>query len=518
MCPGLSGTPFNMYNMKIKNNIYTGLLFLTALMPLASCSDDLNELPSQSRVDGNVVTDVKSAEALLNGVYYSFAQCGTDYYNVKSTRCSKLYEAVPADLAGTAVYYQGPYMFETHDMTTMTRYSQYLWQAFYKTVDAANAALKQIGESSDGMYTNDEKSQLLAQAHGMRALAYYNILRYFGYSWDVSSPYGVVLRAEPTMATSLPAKRVSVADSYDFIISDLDDCIAHAPAQISNYYFGKYAAEGVKARVLMMRGQDGDYAEALRLCEDVIANGGYSLDSYADIFHKNGLNSPEVIFGIQPKENQTDVYETYFYRGSAQYFPTDKLLALYDANNDPRKEQMYMGTPTRMFGIREDGSYYTYIATKYTICKHLDPATATVNGSTTTFQAGTLEESQYQLRLSEIYLLKAEAEARLGDLTTAKADLKAVETKAGITDFSSLDNANTFEEVMQVLFDEAVKNLSFECGLEHNYMLRFPSAITTAFNEYYADKATSVFPIPVSEFQYNTALTEKDQNPGFSAE
>lgn len=504
--------------MKIKNNIYIGLLFLAVLIPFASCSDDLNELPSQNRVDGNVVTDVKSAKALLNGVYYSYAQCGTDNYNIKSTLCSQQYELIPADLAGTAVYYQGPYMLETHDISNMTRYSQYLWQAYYKVVEAANAALQQIGESSDGMYPNGVKSQLLAQAHGMRALAYYNILRFFGYSWDANSPYGVVLRTEPTMATSLPAGRVSVADSYNFIISDLDDCIAHAPAQINNYNFGKYAAEGVKARVLMMRGQDGDYAEALRLCEDIISNGGYSLDNYADIFHKNGLNSPEVIFGIQPKENQTNVYETYYYRGSAQYFPSDKLLALYDINKDPRKEQMYMGTPTMLFGFREDGSYYTYYDTRYTICKHLDPATSTKNGNLITFEAGTVEESQYQMRLSEIYLLKSEAEARLGNLAAAKADLRTVETKAGITDFSSLDKADSYEAVMQVLFDEAIKNLSFECGLEHDYLLRFPSTITTAFNSYYADKTTSVFPIPVSEFQYNTALTDKDQNPGYSAD
>lgn len=508
--------------MNTSKLLYKGaLVSLFALTStfLTSCGDDLNELPSQSRVDGNVVTDVKSAEALLNGVYYTYAMCGTDNYDIKSTQCALYYELVPADLAGTAVYYQGPYILETHATTSLIRYGAYMWQYLYNTVNAANAALKQIGESSDAMYSEGEKTQLLAQARGMRALAYYNILRYFGYSWDINSPYGAVMRTEPTMATSLAAPRATVKDTYDFIISDLDDCIANGSAQTANYNFGKYAAEGLKARVLMMRGQDGDYAEAQRLCEDIIANGGYSLDNYNDIFHTNGLNSPEVIFGIQPKANQSDVYEAYYYRGSAQYFPSDSILALYDENNDPRKQQMYMGTNAMMIGYREDGSYYIYYDTKYTICKHLNPATSTTDASgTTSFDHGTLEESQYQMRLSEIYLLKAEAEARQGSLDAAKVDIKTVQNKSGITDFTALDAATTYEAVMKQLFDEAIKNLSFECGLEHDIMLRFPESITTAFNQYYADKSMSVFPVPTDEFLYNTALSATDQNPGFSAE
>lgn len=486
---------------------------------LASCSDELNEYPSQSRVDGNVVTDVKSAKALLNGVYYTYAMCGTDYYGIKSTRCSNYYEALPATLAGTAEYYQGPYMFETHNTSTMQNYGSSFWSSFYGTINAANAAIKQIGESDDNLYTENEKAQLVAEAKGMRALVYYNVLRYFGYSWDITSPYGAVMRTEPTLATKLPAKRATVKETYDLILSDLDECINNGPAKTENYYFGKYAAECLKARVLMMRGQDGDYAAAKQLCDDIISNGGYSLDYYADIFHKNGLNSPEVIFGIQPKENQTDVYETYYYRGSAQYFPSDSIMKLYDLNNDPRKQEMYLSTPTMMFGYNNDGSYYTYYEDKYTICKHLDPATAKKNSTgTITFSQGTVEETQYQMRLAEVYLLRAEAEARLNNLTSAKADLKAVETKAGITDFTPLDKATSQEEVMKQIFDEAIKNLSFECGLEHDYLLRFPETITTKFDQYYADKTTSVFGLPLDEFLYNTALTTSDQNPGYSAE
>ncbi len=69
---------------------------------------------------------------------------------------------------------------------------------------------------------------------------------------------------------------------------------------------------------------------------------------------------------------------------------------------------------------------------------------------------------------------------------------------------------------MQQIFNEGIKNLSFECGLEHDLMLRFPESITLKFNPAYAQKEYNVFAIPSDEFKYNNKLTEADQNPGFS--
>lgn len=507
-----------IYYNKVRTSVKWALpVCLLALLPFfASCGDDLNELPSQSKVDGNLVVDYASAKIALNGVYYQYAICGTDNYSVKSTSCSMYYEIVPADLAGTALFYQGPYMFENHDPTNLVTYSGYLWTPFYATVNAANAVIEQVGESPDSYYAGSQKQEILGEAYGMRALAFYNLLRFFGYSWDINSPYGILLRTSKSVATKLPLDRSSVRETYDQIMADLDYAIEHAPASIANCYFGKWAAKTLKARVLMMRGQGSDYQDAAAICEDIIQNSGYQLDTYADIFHKNGLKSKEVIFGIQPKENQTNVYEAYYYRNSSQYFPTDSLLALYDRNGDPRKQSMYKVIPTQMFGYNADGTYYVYYEDKYAICKHMNPAT--YNESTRVFTADELEETQYQMRLSEVCLLRAEALARTGDLVGAKSLLKTVEEQAGITDFATLDAASTYMEVMTEIFSEAIKNFAFECGLEHDYMLRFPEEITLEFNPAYQNRQYDVFPLPTDEFKYNHALSADDQNPGYSAE
>ena len=51
---------------------FIGILILMAGLG-AACEDQLNALPGQSKVEGNVILDQKTAEVALNGVYYRFA-------------------------------------------------------------------------------------------------------------------------------------------------------------------------------------------------------------------------------------------------------------------------------------------------------------------------------------------------------------------------------------------------------------------------------------------------------------
>ena len=54
---------------------FIGILILMAGLG-AACEDQLNALPGQSKVEGNVILDQKTAEVALNGVYYRFADGG----------------------------------------------------------------------------------------------------------------------------------------------------------------------------------------------------------------------------------------------------------------------------------------------------------------------------------------------------------------------------------------------------------------------------------------------------------
>jgi len=467
----------------------------------------LGELPSQYKVDGNTVVDAASAETLLGGMYYKYANAGYNNYDILSTGNTSMTETYPADFAGTVIYYQGAYLFETHNVTVGTRYSYYFWNYYYEYINAANCVIEQVEAADDSWFSGNRKQEILGEAYAMRALGHYNLLRLFGYSWDVSSPYGVILRTAPSKVSNLTTPRSSVADSYAQIISDLDYAIANAPSVNSHWYITKWFAKGLKARVLMLRGQGNDYSDAAALAQEVINSGQYTLeDNVIDVFHSKGIDSNEVIFGIKPYSNQTDVYEAYYYRSSAQFLPTDSLMALFE--NDPRKEQLFLATPTMTVVWNDDGTYTIVYVDKYAICKHLDPTLMTAND---------IEESQYEMRLTEMYLLRAEALARTGNLTEAKSLLKTVLTHAGVTDMTEVDNASSQHDVLQQIFNEDMRNLFCEDGHEIDIMLRFGD-IATAFNPVYANTQYNVLGIPVDEFKYNGDLTAADQNPGYSAE
>lgn len=482
------------------------LVALITSAMLTSCSDELSKLPTQYKVDGNVVVDRNSAETLLNGMYYTFAECGYDNYNVLSTKCSMINEIMSADFAGTIIYYQGAYMLENHSTASTTSYTSMFWNSMYSKLNAANVVIDQVGNADDKFFIGDRKHEILGEAYCMRALMLYDLLRYFGYSWDISSPYGDIIRTVPSKVSNLPTKRSSVADTYAQILSDLDYAIANAPSKNVNWYINSWFAKGLKARVLMLRGQGTDYSDAATLAKDVIDNSGYSLeDNVMDVFHANGINSKEVLFGIKPQPNQTDVYEAYYYRNSAQYLPTDSLLALF--KDDPRLTTLFKVTNTTQMVPNADGTYSSVNVDEYAICKHLDP---------TLMKANDIEESQYQMRLTEMYLLRAEALVRSGGSSDeAKSLLKTILTHADVSDFTSVDNATTKEALLKQIFNEDMRNLFCESGREIDLMLRFGD-IAKSFNPVYEENKYNVWPIPVTEFQYNGSLTPQDQNPGYA--
>ncbi len=484
---------------KIKTYLAAGGCLLAMALSTA-CEDRLSALPSQSKVDDNLIVDQKSAEYALNGIYYMYAQCGTDYYDVLSTGCTSIQEIYPANLAGIITYYQGAYMLENHDISSMTSSASMLWSTFYSQLAAANGVLHQMDVAPDSWFTGNRKAEIMAEARFMRALIHYNLLRWFAWYWDYDSPYGVLLRTEPVLASSIAKDRSTVADSYQCILDDLDAAIADIVEENPNHYANIWVAKGLKARVLMMRGQGTDYADAAGLLDDIIANGPYELEpDVLDIFYEKGLESKEVMFGIQPKDNQTDVLEAYYYRSVPQYYPSAKLDSIFTLiPGDNRRDILFPQVNT---GTAEEPNYVPVI------CKHMPEGN---------YAASTVEESQYQMRLTEMYLLRAEALVRSGgDRAEAKNLLKTVLSHAGVTDFTRVDNAATDDALLAEIFYETLRNLFCESGREMEIMMRMPREVVYDFNPVYAiNEQYNILPIPADEFDNNALLQE--QNPGYS--
>lgn len=464
----------------MKRILYVLIFAATALN--TGCKKELNALPGQSKVEGNVIVDPKSAEVALNGVYLRFAEGGDDR-GTPSIFWSYNHETSPSMLAGNNRYAYGALAFEENNLLTANDSSvESIWAASYSLVNAANGVIEQLNALPASKFNSARRTEIIAEAKALRAYGHYNLLRYFAQFYDVSSTYGVMLRLEFVNTNNISKVRSTVKESYDAILADLDDAIAQAPVSNPNYYINQWIAKGFKARVLMMRGGAGDYAQVISLTQDIIQNSPYELEgSLRDLFSSKGLSSKEVMLGLMPKPNQVQKSDNYFFRDEPGYLVTTSFKNLL--MNDPRGTWM-----TATMGGVEDG-----------ISKYSGPQI----------------EVGYALRLTEVYLLQAEAIARSGgNAATVRTLLKTVMGHAGVTDFSEVDNAVTTEQLIMEVYKETVRNLAFEDGQDWSALVRLPLATVLSIKPAITDKNHFILPIPATEFIKNSTIGP--QNPGYN--
>lgn len=449
------------------------------------CEDQLNALPSQSKVEGNVIIDQKSAEVALNGVYYCFAGGGKDYSDNWTTMWAFPHEIVPAMLSGYVDRVNGGGIADNSRIDAYSSAVSSLWKNNYILINAANGVIKQMLPLPADMFEGDRKAEIIAEARWLRAYGHYNLLRYFAQFYDQESEYGVMLRKEFVSTSNLSQKRTNVKESYDFILADLEDAILHAPLENEVIYINKWVAKGMKARVLMMRGETGDYEEVIRLTSDILEHGPYELEkNVRDIFVSSALESKEVMLGVEAMPNQRNKRMYYASEDRApEYKALDPLREIFE--NDPRESWMI---------YLSDEKKQIYGVNKYD---------------------GPQVEQAYAMRLTEMYLLKAEAIVRAGQSwEDARSILKEVIEHTGVTDFSSLESIRSKEELLFAIYEENVRNLMFEDGIEWNALLRFPLEKIQSVNPTIKDRNHIILPIPADEFDKNPLIGK--QNPGYS--
>ncbi|WP_257666336.1 RagB/SusD family nutrient uptake outer membrane protein [Parapedobacter tibetensis] len=459
------------------------------LSSLQSCNRELNALPENALVDANAVRDEVTARAALNGAYYRFANVAGS-----NTTTWSVNERLPGQLAGYLIYGYGTGASSPEGNNMLGSYTTY-WSYAYQIINTANAVIQGVEQLAGGQIEQHARVSITGEARFLRAYGHFKLLSYYGQWFDHASPYGVLIREEPTLLGNIPKARSSVADSYAFILADLDAAAAEAPDELAAYYANKWAAKALKIRVLMCRAQAGDYQEAIRLADEIITTSPYVLEPQVqDLFRSKGLNSSEVILGIQPQPNQVE----YPYNRSRQFYPGASALycatgAFHELLADDPRDWM-------VGSFREANANYWF--TKY-IPEEGVPTE--------------VSETSYALRLTEVYLLKAEAILRSGgDPESAKTILRLIGQHAGLTDFSELDSMDDPEDLLLYTYYETVKSLLAEDGQEWLALLRLPFATVQQLRPGIVSDIQYILPVPPDEFRYNLEFGE--QNPGYERE
>lgn len=490
----------------ISRRAVAGLLM--ALL-FTGCKDILETQPPDSINSANFFTTEDDAIAAINGAYQPLQW--PKLYNMRMWTTDII--------AGNSVVGAGGGTdgIETKNLADFVALSSNpgvldLWRGPWPGILRANLVLANV----PGMNIDESlKSRILGEAHFLRALYYFNLVRFFGGVPKITAPQNPGEDIRPARA---PASEIY----SDIIIPDLESAMTLLPPRES-YAAGdvgrasKGSATGLLAEVYLTLG---NWQQVVDLTNQVEAL-GYSLNAnYAWNFDPAHENGPESLFEVQyagktsfdfwSNENQAAWHSTFMgprnsglvAGGWGWNQPTQEFVDAYEPG-DLRKDVtiLYEGGPAF------DGQAYSaaYSTTGYNVRKFLVPLSI----------AGTYDADPLNfpvLRFSEILLMKAEALNELGRTTEAEEPLNRVRRRAGLGDLTNLPqadfrNAVLHERRMELAFEgkrwfDLVRVQGGQYGLDFLHSI----------GKVNANANRLLLPIPQLEIDANPNLT---QNPGY---
>lgn len=351
-----------------------------------------------------------------------------------------------------------------------------LWKAAYQNIYQANAVLEGLANSTN--ISVALKKQLKGEMLVGRAFHYFYLVNLFG---DVPLLTTTNYEVNSTMPRT-PAGQV-----YQQITGDLLEAESLLTAEYPSAERGrpnKYTATALLARVYLYQQ---NWQKAKEKAESIISTGRYSLESNLNNTFLSG--SSETIWQLQPVTNYMNTAEGFEFNpfdsfSVPKYSLTDTLLNKFETG-DQRKQAWLT--------FNNAGGQPIYYPYKYKVGF-----------------SSVLTEYYVVFRLAEIYLIRAEADAHLNNLTAAESDINVIRNRAGLTNTT----ANNQSALLVALEQE--NRIEFFAEWGHRWLdLKRNNRVDAVLS---IEKGTgwqstdALYPIPLSQIQINPALT---QNPGY---
>jgi starch-binding outer membrane protein, SusD/RagB family len=434
---------------------YMTAIALAALV--AACDSPLDTDPTASIGDDVALSTARGVELGVTGAYRSF-QTGALY-----DREVHVYPELYADnLDFTSTFQTDREMHErtvTPDNVALVN----MWASSYAGVNRANNVLDAIPNVSG--LTTGQADRFRGEALFIRSLHYFNLVRYFG---------GVPVVTEPSRGIGPEAirPRDSRTAVYDRIIQDLTTAIGLLPTDRVNGRATAWSARALLAKAYL---EVGNWTGARDMASAVIG-GPFSLPAdYRTVFATK--NSAESIFELQYSINNSNSLAFWYFPaplGRRGHAPSASLIAAYEPD-DERYEASIDYAGGAPYGIKF-------------------------------WRIDLNDDNVIVLRLAEMYLIRAEANARLGaDPLTVQADINVVRARAGLGPIPV--TTITEEALITAILQERRVELAME-GHRWFDLRRTGRSQSVLSYEPFRD----LFPIPQQELDVNPEL---EQNPGY---
>ncbi|MCQ2111231.1 MAG: RagB/SusD family nutrient uptake outer membrane protein [Bacteroidaceae bacterium] len=408
---------------------FTRYIALLSILMLTGCDGFLTEVPDTAVEETEAMTTLEAAEEVCLGVYSTFKNPAL--YSGTLVQAPE----VQADLFYAAKGYSNRFGdFYRWEVNSNEQALLDVYGGLYQIVNRCNFFFDNEPSVRSQLKTKADRETLdkyLADVAFMRAYAYSDLLRLFcpAYSEatageDMGVP--LYLHYRPAKGTVQVLPRSSMKDCYEQVLADLDLAERLEPRKGCNTPFVTQGAIlALRSRVLlnMERWHEADSCATLVIEQksgdgltysladamyQVAAPDGSVTDEYTCMWKYDSAD--EIIWKIQFSSTDMGGSIGSLYMGyssgryNPNYLPADWLLNSYSRGD--RRFTTFFSNVTTMQGVKWE------VMTKF-------PGNPVIDGSAGMY----FTNMPKLLRLSEIYLIRAEARCRLGKNRQACEDL-----------------------------------------------------------------------------------------------
>lgn len=363
---------------------------------LVSCNDFLNVNPADALPPEDALMEQSDLDKSLNGSYS---------YLIKTSGYGRDF-LVRGEVGGDDVQTTNITSTRTVDFYRFTHRvinsPVDSWLQPYAIINNVNTVLKSI--DSGKIPASDELSNSKGEALAIRALCYFDLLRTYSapYMKDNGASLGVPLTKEVLPGNAL-LSRSKVSEGYALVLKDLEDAKALIGESIKYGRFNRWAVKGLLARVNLYKG---DWAAAFSYADDIIQNSSYTLianSDYANAWAKQ--ETSESIFDLVIESTYSGNKELFGYvaspKGYGELIATKAFMTLL--MEDPKDVRLKL--------LKEDNTASEELPSARFVNKY--PG-----------RDGALSVNNIRvIRLSDIYLIAAEAALRKTPVDQVKADM-----------------------------------------------------------------------------------------------
>jgi len=386
---------------------------LALFLGVMSCEDATDIIQKDEMSEEEAYNTLTNLQQGLNGVYAAYSPdagsngSGYDAILFNDLFTDNLKRGMSSSGQGSQEY--------NFILQPLSDFPTQIWGNRYATINFANRVLRAWDRIVPTLSTTEREAadHIKGQLLGMRALCHLDLLMYFTEDYqNLSGPSVIIMDFVPEITQVFP--RNTAGEVYDFINTDLDNAselMGSFNSELNPFFLTQDALVALRARMAITKG---DYVLAGQLASQLTTRQLAEDDAYRALW-TDAEQPEELIFALSRRANTdgfgiTDLYSP---NGPGEngnpFFEASNELYFSYANNDIRKEVFFFDQFSGTDVTTIDSPDNIILIGKY-------------RGS----GDGTKVNDVKVLRVTEMYLIKAEAEARAGNFTAAAATVRQV--------------------------------------------------------------------------------------------